>query len=850
MNQTLAEPRAPAPSAQSMTSPPAGSYVPRVELGGPLPSLYQPANEHQPQGERNIDTTGQVAPPGFKPRVTATLWEDEGSFCFQVEARGICVARREDNHMVNGTKLLNVVGMTRGRRDGILKAERVRHVVKVGPMHLKGVWIPFERALDFANKENITEMLYPLFVNDIGALLYHPTNQARTQQIMAAAEHRKKDQIQVGSPYPGVSAILQYRHMGTSEPQSSGGRPSLDRAHMFPTPPTSASSVMSGMDPGLGNARSMPATPETTPPGSPLQSMPSPSKTTRLCRDAQGVYNYDNSRSAHDAMVSNAKLSPSATQSSVTLKQEPNCGDKLPDRVPDQTMADNTGKEADLPANDSAVQPKSGNPSNSETEVHSVSAHSKEYTRAQNHLARRAFEGRTKQTLEELESNLTELEKVSETAQKDSSSLGAQLESRSPGTISTSALSESDCDASDGSTNLLSRVEQERILLDRLMRYFFTIWSTCESPSPIRRAAHTSAGSSGGSGDQNCENLLSGQNSTGSAINTGNHNNQSRKRLPDESEENEDADRNPKKARLTREDGGACKRLACPYFKNNPQRYHAWRSCPGPGWETNHRVKEHLYRNHALPISCPRCHTTFESERHRDAHVRSYERCEVRSPLQTEGFDATQKELLRRRRPEQKKMSEGDKWREVYMILFTDTDPTNIPSPYHDYSEHCASPTSEFERYEQFLRSQLPARVRQQLEIRIAEALSPVEETLRDQIVDIFRDTQLELFDMYRSSRSRVPESSVAGAGAPPQVNAATVHNVVGQAASWSLDEKLQAVRPEPYFDWNSDVGLDGFDGLLFGIPQSHGDGYVDEDSAYGTLSSREESQCPPGVFP
>jgi enhanced filamentous growth protein 1 len=107
----------------------------------------------------NFDTTGQIAPPGMKPRVTATLWEDEGSLCFQVEAKGVCVARREgefhsfvegdrgvfltlntDNHMINGTKLLNVAGMTRGRRDGILKSEKVRHVVKIGPMHLKGVW--------------------------------------------------------------------------------------------------------------------------------------------------------------------------------------------------------------------------------------------------------------------------------------------------------------------------------------------------------------------------------------------------------------------------------------------------------------------------------------------------------------------------------------------------------------------------------------------------------------------------------------------------------------------------------------------------------------------------------------
>ena len=41
------------------------------------------------------DVTGQAQPPGAKPRVTATLWEDEGSLCYQVEARGVCVARRE-----------------------------------------------------------------------------------------------------------------------------------------------------------------------------------------------------------------------------------------------------------------------------------------------------------------------------------------------------------------------------------------------------------------------------------------------------------------------------------------------------------------------------------------------------------------------------------------------------------------------------------------------------------------------------------------------------------------------------------------------------------------------------------
>ncbi|KAK8020442.1 hypothetical protein PG990_005580, partial [Apiospora arundinis] len=317
--------------ANGLTSPQSAPPVVSNSMGPaqnvlPLPAVNQPGMGSQ--YTTGLDTTGQVAPPGMKPRVTATLWEDEGSLCFQVEARGICVARREDNHMINGTKLLNVAGMTRGRRDGILKSEKVRHVVKIGPMHLKGVWIPFERALDFANKEKITEMLYPLFVHNIGALLYHPTNQTRTNQVMAAAERRKQEQSQMrNTPAPGppggaLPSIQQHHHhMGLPGPQSSlpshqsSGRPSLDRAHTFPTPPTSASSVMGNMgtsdnfqwsqqnmsgapstnpmsiDTSLSNARSMPATPATTPPGSSMQSMQPYPQGTQPYDNSRGVYN-------------------------------------------------------------------------------------------------------------------------------------------------------------------------------------------------------------------------------------------------------------------------------------------------------------------------------------------------------------------------------------------------------------------------------------------------------------------------------------------------------------------------------------------------------------------------------
>jgi hypothetical protein len=148
LNSSNSSPQRPLPQSTSHAelASPAIGLLSSVEATAANPYTPDPTppsitrHFQYPHAQQPFDTTGQVAPTGAKPRVTATLWEDEGSLCFQVEAKGVCVARREDNHFINGTKLLNVAGMTRGRRDGILKSEKVRHIIKIGPMHLKGVW--------------------------------------------------------------------------------------------------------------------------------------------------------------------------------------------------------------------------------------------------------------------------------------------------------------------------------------------------------------------------------------------------------------------------------------------------------------------------------------------------------------------------------------------------------------------------------------------------------------------------------------------------------------------------------------------------------------------------------------
>jgi enhanced filamentous growth protein 1 len=191
----------------------------------------------------------------------------------------------------------------------------------LGIRQLRSSRIPFERALDFANKEKITDLLYPLFVHNIGGLLYNPENAPRTNAVVQATERRRMDSIDSNrASQTGTAPSLQHHNSmpGPGQapptphsiaPNPNAARPGIDRAHTFPTPPTSASSVigMSGqgqsydwgnqnmangapaqplsIDTGI-NARSMPTTPATTPPGTAGQGM----------QGYQGQPGYDSSK--------------------------------------------------------------------------------------------------------------------------------------------------------------------------------------------------------------------------------------------------------------------------------------------------------------------------------------------------------------------------------------------------------------------------------------------------------------------------------------------------------------------------------------------------------------------------
>lgn len=78
-----------------------GSYNHVADLAGPelqpsQPHLPPKSNVFPKPASRGIyDSSGQACPPGGRPKLSSTLWEDEGTLCYQVEAHQVTVARRE-----------------------------------------------------------------------------------------------------------------------------------------------------------------------------------------------------------------------------------------------------------------------------------------------------------------------------------------------------------------------------------------------------------------------------------------------------------------------------------------------------------------------------------------------------------------------------------------------------------------------------------------------------------------------------------------------------------------------------------------------------------------------------------
>ena len=142
-------------------------------------------------------------------------------------------------------------------------------------------------------------------------MLYRPENERGTSALANATLDRRRTDSNTRPPTGSQAPALHHHHSMMNPtgphpaqsphsiaPHPNSTRPGIDRAHTMPTPPASASSVVGmgnqpnsydwsgpslatnvpgnqplSIDTGLGNPRSMPNTPATTPPGTNLQNM-------------------------------------------------------------------------------------------------------------------------------------------------------------------------------------------------------------------------------------------------------------------------------------------------------------------------------------------------------------------------------------------------------------------------------------------------------------------------------------------------------------------------------------------------------------------------------------------------
>ncbi len=131
--------------------------------------------------------------------------------------------------------------------------------------------------------------------------------------------------------------------------------------------------------------------------------------------------------------------------------------------------------------------------------------------------------------------------------------------------------------------------------------------------------------------------------------------------------------------------------------------------------------------------------------------------------------------------------------------------------------------------------------MRRALEFKIEQALNPIEETLRDQIVEIVRDSQLHIFESYKASRAETLQVEAQGGEGQPQAEGTSAGGQAAQEATEALEDQLQPYRPEPYFDSQ----FDEFNGEFFDFMQMQFD-YDWDDSGYG--SSAEKDALSPSV--
>ncbi|KAI0096399.1 hypothetical protein GGR51DRAFT_567221 [Nemania sp. FL0031] len=160
-------------------------------------------------------------------------------------------------------------------------------------------------------------------------------------------------------------------------------------------------------------------------------------------------------------------------------------------------------------------------------------------------------------------------------------------------------------------------------------------------------------------------------------------------RKGDSSKDDEDGRDSEDKSQTTGNSSDSELRLACPFYKRNPARYVSHQYCLHH-WPNTHRLKEHLYRQHAISdIQCSQCGTLFTIQSSIQSSFREFQdhRCRARAGDQRdfellEGLDPYMKEKIQNK-GFCRDGSEVSKWHAIYAVLFPNDNPSDYPDPHY-----------------------------------------------------------------------------------------------------------------------------------------------------------------------
>ncbi|KAG4441018.1 hypothetical protein IFR05_003473 [Cadophora sp. M221] len=163
----------------------------------------------------------------------------------------------------------------------------------------------------------------------------------------------------------------------------------------------------------------------------------------------------------------------------------------------------------------------------------------------------------------------------------------------------------------------------------------------------------------------------------------------------------------------------------------------------GGTWPDIAKLKEHLYRRHYVEFQCQRCKFRFTSKSKLCQHAELDVACEPHSRTAKDGFTSDIKLVLLSKKKSFPNQDEGDKWKEIYQLLFPLTDTTMSPFPQQKAPRDPENwPPQDNITLDQFSSLALPEEFRRRAVSLIAEAVRPLQDQLAKQVSSLVHDSQ------------------------------------------------------------------------------------------------------------